>query len=63
MLYVFGFERTAVVLGDLYFVDPDPKNRAETIASTTSQIFSGKRATSRLPGPASSWCCSGPPLC
>ena len=25
MLYVFGFERTAVVLGDLYFVDPDPK--------------------------------------
>ena len=25
MLYVFGFERTAVVLSDLYFVDPDPK--------------------------------------
>jgi hypothetical protein len=25
VLYVFGFERTAVVLSDLYFVDPDPK--------------------------------------
>jgi hypothetical protein len=25
MLYVFGFERTAVVLSDLYFVDPDPE--------------------------------------
>ena len=25
MLYVFGFQRTAVVLSDLYFVDPDPK--------------------------------------
>lgn len=24
MLYVFGFDRTAVVLGDLYFVDPNP---------------------------------------
>lgn len=24
MLYVFGFERTAVVLSDLYFVDPNP---------------------------------------
>lgn len=24
MLYVFGFERIAVVVGDLYFVDPDP---------------------------------------
>lgn len=24
MLYVFGFESTAVVLGDLYFHDPDP---------------------------------------
>ncbi len=24
MLYVFGFERVAVVMGDLYFVDPDP---------------------------------------
>ena len=24
MLYVFGFERTAVVLSDLYFVDPHP---------------------------------------
>jgi hypothetical protein len=23
-LYVFGFERTAVVLSDLYFVDPEP---------------------------------------
>ncbi|MDQ1397928.1 MAG: hypothetical protein QOG64_3187 [Acidimicrobiaceae bacterium] len=24
MLYVFGFERIGVVIGDLYFVDPDP---------------------------------------
>lgn len=24
MLYAFGFERTAVVVGDLYFVNPDP---------------------------------------
>jgi hypothetical protein len=24
MLYVFGFERVGVVMGDLYFVDPDP---------------------------------------
>jgi hypothetical protein len=24
VLYVFGFERTAVVLSDLYFVDPNP---------------------------------------
>lgn len=24
MLYVFGFERTGVVVGDLYFVDPSP---------------------------------------
>lgn len=25
MLYAFGFERTAVVVGDLYFVNPDPE--------------------------------------
>jgi hypothetical protein len=25
MLYAFGFERIAVVAGDLYFVDPDPE--------------------------------------
>jgi len=24
MFYVFGFERVGVVMGDLYFVDPDP---------------------------------------
>lgn len=24
MLYAFGFERVGVVMGDLYFVDPDP---------------------------------------
>ena len=24
MLYAFGFERVAVVVGDLYFVDPNP---------------------------------------
>ena len=24
MLYVFGFERTGVAVGDLYFVDPNP---------------------------------------
>ncbi len=24
MLYVFGFERVGAVLGDIYFVDPDP---------------------------------------
>ncbi|MGH3825762.1 MAG: hypothetical protein ACRDQX_01100 [Pseudonocardiaceae bacterium] len=24
MLYAFGFARIAVVMGDLYFVDPDP---------------------------------------
>lgn len=25
MLYAFGFERVGVVVGDLYFVDPDPR--------------------------------------
>lgn len=25
MLYVFGFDRVGVVVGDLYFVDPDPR--------------------------------------
>jgi hypothetical protein len=25
MLYVFGFERVGVVVGDLYFVDPEPR--------------------------------------
>ena len=29
MLYVFGFQRTAVVLSDLYFVDPDPKIKGQ----------------------------------
>ena len=29
MLYVFGFQRTAVVLSDLYFVDPDPKMKGQ----------------------------------
>ena len=29
MLYVFGFERTAVVLSDLYFVDPNPHKGQE----------------------------------
>jgi len=29
VLYVFGFERTAVVVGDLYFVDPDPEKGQE----------------------------------
>ncbi len=29
MLYVFGFERTAVVLSDLYFVDPNPRKGQE----------------------------------
>jgi hypothetical protein len=29
VLYVFGFERTAVVLSDLYFVDPDPKIKGQ----------------------------------
>jgi hypothetical protein len=29
VLYVFGFQRTAVVLGDLYFVDPDPKFKGQ----------------------------------
>ena len=24
VLYVFGFERTGVAVGDLYFADPDP---------------------------------------
>ena len=24
MLYAFGFERVGVVVGDLYFVDPNP---------------------------------------
>lgn len=24
MFYVFGFERVGVVMGDLYFIDPDP---------------------------------------
>ena len=30
MLYVFGFERTAVVLSDLYFVDPNPMKGQES---------------------------------
>ena len=30
MLYVFGFERTAVVLSDLYFVDPNPRPGQES---------------------------------
>ena len=30
MLYVFGFERTAVVLSDLYHVDPDPMKGQES---------------------------------
>ncbi len=30
MLYVFGFERTAVVLSDLYFVDPEPMKGQES---------------------------------
>jgi hypothetical protein len=30
VLYVFGFERIAVVLGDLYFVDPDPMPGQDT---------------------------------
>ena len=30
MLYVFGFERTAVVLSDLYFVDPKPMKGQES---------------------------------
>jgi len=29
VLYVFGFERTAVVLSDLYFVDPNPAKGQE----------------------------------
>jgi len=29
VLYVFGFQRTAVVLSDLYFVDPDPKIKGQ----------------------------------
>ena len=29
MLYVFGFERVGVVVGDLYFVDPSPANGQE----------------------------------
>jgi hypothetical protein len=30
VLYVFGFERTAVVLSDLYFVDPNPLEGQES---------------------------------
>jgi hypothetical protein len=30
VLYVFGFERTAVVLSDLYFVDPNPRKGQES---------------------------------
>ncbi len=30
MLYVFGFERTAVVLSDLYFVNPEPMKGQES---------------------------------
>ena len=29
MLYAFGFERVGVVVGDLYFVDPNPGNGQE----------------------------------
>lgn len=30
MLYMFGFERSAVVLSDLYFVDPNPRPGQES---------------------------------
>ncbi|WP_369382575.1 hypothetical protein [Streptomyces sp. cg36] len=30
MLYAFGFERVGVVVGDLYFIDPDPSPGQET---------------------------------
>ena len=30
MLQVFGFERVSVVLGDLFFIDPDPMEGQET---------------------------------
>jgi hypothetical protein len=29
MLYAFGFERVAVVVGDLYFLDPEPRQGQE----------------------------------
>lgn len=29
MIYAFGFERVGVVMGDLYFIDPDPLSGQE----------------------------------
>jgi hypothetical protein len=29
MLYAFGFEQVGVVVGDLYFVDPNPREGQE----------------------------------
>ena len=47
MLYVFGFQRTAVVLSDLYFVDPDPKIEGRKARSTASAWRSGRSALVR----------------
>ena len=49
MLYAFGFERIAVVMGDLYFVDNDhhvvrmidPKGTITTVAGTGAAGCSG----------------------
>ena len=36
MFYVFGFERVGVVMGDLYFVDPNPLPDQEAMPRSLS---------------------------
>ncbi len=50
MLYVFGFERTAVVLGDLYFVDPDPKIKGQESPEHGVRLEVRKITPGPLPG-------------
>ena len=56
MLYVFGFERTAVVLSDLYFVDPHPMPGQESpehgVRLEVRQLSAGELAGIHLLGPA-----------
>ena len=44
MFYVFGFERVGVVMGDLYFVDPDPlpARRALSVVSALRYGWSNR---------------------
>lgn len=50
MLYVFGFQRTAVVLSDLYFVDPDPKIKGQESPEHGVRLEVRKITPGRLQG-------------